>query len=753
MRRQVGIPGGLSLRLVTSCLFVAAVASSWAQGSAIFAKYKNAIVKVETKDAVGTGFFVGDGSLVMTNFHVISGFEKATVNGYGSGWVILADPYADVAIIKVSKKSNVVVRFAATKPSPGEKIYAIGNPLGILDRSISEGIVSGFRSEDGGNVMQFTAAISEGSSGSPLFNSKGQVVGMAKSSVEEGQSLNFAVPGIYLSKFVGVAKEEIARGFHGTLASSVGGRPLSYHTGVITADVGGYKIPNGADKYRVKSLFGGTKVIYTWSSDPKWLIIINEDVTSTYVLANRVKPTESSFLALYYKRQKQNGKDEDIKPADGGESGEKLEIVPPITLTSSAQNTGRALLDQFSIDYENELLSLWLHGEKKGDDSDLGLMFLTYRDRESTFLTPQALTMYFDCLGRTGYRARVVLPEKQLTYIVKPREDKDPVFTNCIIIETSKSLDQLLDVREVNQGFQIEKVHLEEGEFYSSESRDEDEPSSALLPGDKIVAYAFGTAQQSYTPRDWTLACRASQVFLHQTVYLTIVREGKAYLVGIAPKTRRDLYAFSTLGSRQNVVFPLKQTVLDTLRSLATYDPNSLSVLLVDQPSSGSGLKEGDQIMAYRVGDVPWTAIYGSFDDALIEPKAQLIGTDALELQVRRGQLIYTYQYSESERPTFDRTLPKFEEYEVDAKETMSSAIQSSLALRTVRGTVYVVDSSLEDIDNGDVLEAMSTMDRAPTAISDDGQFYRMLEKSRAKAVVLHFTRDGRKFKIKISRS
>jgi len=115
--------------------------------------------------------------------------------------------------------------------------------------------------------------------------------------------------------------------------------------------------------------------------------------------------------------------------------------------------------------------------------------------------------------------------------------------------------------------------------------------------------------------------------------------------------------------------------------------------------------------------------------------------------------LIYTYQYSESERPTFDRTLPKFEEYEVDAKETMSSAIQSSLALRTVRGTVYVVDSSLEDIDNGDVLEAMSTMDRAPTAISDDGQFYRMLEKSRAKAVVLHFTRDGRKFKIKISRS
>jgi S1-C subfamily serine protease len=77
--------------------------------------------------------------------------------------------------------------------APGEKAYAIGAPLG-LEASITEGVISGIRHDDSGSIVQTSAAISPGSSGGGLFDSSGNLVGITRYSLRDGQNLNFAVP-------------------------------------------------------------------------------------------------------------------------------------------------------------------------------------------------------------------------------------------------------------------------------------------------------------------------------------------------------------------------------------------------------------------------------------------------------------------------------------------------------------------------------------------------------------------------------
>src|SRR5207249_9807394 len=78
-------------------------------------------------------------------------------------------------------------------PSPGSNVYAIGNPHG-LEKSISTGVLSGVRTVGKRELIQITTPLSHGSSGGPVFESSGKVIGVTASSIEEGQNLNFAVP-------------------------------------------------------------------------------------------------------------------------------------------------------------------------------------------------------------------------------------------------------------------------------------------------------------------------------------------------------------------------------------------------------------------------------------------------------------------------------------------------------------------------------------------------------------------------------
>jgi hypothetical protein len=152
----------------------------------------------------GSGFFVNAQGHVITNRHVIEGANQAevkTVDGltYHVSSVVAEDDENDLARVSINISPRFVkpVRVSSSVPEVGERIFVIGSPLG-LEQTVSEGIISAVR--ESGNVIQITAPISPGSSGSPVVNMRGEVVGVATLVLLKGQSLNFAVSATKLSK-------------------------------------------------------------------------------------------------------------------------------------------------------------------------------------------------------------------------------------------------------------------------------------------------------------------------------------------------------------------------------------------------------------------------------------------------------------------------------------------------------------------------------------------------------------------------
>lgn len=110
--------------------------------------------------------------------------------------VVAENPVADLVMLAVGRPPGKVTTLALAEDEPeeGERVVAIGSPRG-LELTVSEGIVSSLRSDPMiGNLLQITAPISPGSSGGPILDSRGQVVGVASWVMAEGQNLNFAVP-------------------------------------------------------------------------------------------------------------------------------------------------------------------------------------------------------------------------------------------------------------------------------------------------------------------------------------------------------------------------------------------------------------------------------------------------------------------------------------------------------------------------------------------------------------------------------
>ncbi|CAN5454315.1 hypothetical protein BH11BAC5_BH11BAC5_50640 [soil metagenome] len=151
----------------------------------------------------GSGFIIDD-EFIATNIHVIEGSNsvyvlkngeqtKYTVSGY-----VAIDYTNDLVILKVPNLHGTKINFGMQSfPEIGEKVYAVGNPKG-LSGTFSEGIVSGIRDFKNNKVLQITSPISPGSSGGPVLNLAGQVIGIAFASFSSGQNLNFAIPIEYL---------------------------------------------------------------------------------------------------------------------------------------------------------------------------------------------------------------------------------------------------------------------------------------------------------------------------------------------------------------------------------------------------------------------------------------------------------------------------------------------------------------------------------------------------------------------------
>jgi S1-C subfamily serine protease len=148
----------------------------------------------------GSGFLVSADGRILTNFHVIAHSKRATVrlaneDAYDSVEVVDVDRRKDIAVIKIKAVNQPVVKIGhSTAVQVGDKLYTLGNPLGVFQNTLSDGILSGIRQMDGYKLFQLSAPISHGSSGSPVFNSSGEVIAIVESTLSEGQNLNFAIP-------------------------------------------------------------------------------------------------------------------------------------------------------------------------------------------------------------------------------------------------------------------------------------------------------------------------------------------------------------------------------------------------------------------------------------------------------------------------------------------------------------------------------------------------------------------------------
>lgn len=193
--------------------------------TALARRAKHSVVALEILDRLGrkvssgTGFFIDPEGLIVTNRHVIEGGSRvravlsneATVEVTG---LVASDEVNDLAIVKVDSGPYPALTLADSSTiEAGRKIVVLGGPLGLYG-SLSEGIVSAVRTEENqAPVLQITAPISPGSSGSPVMNLDGEVLGVAVSQAVFGnraQNLNFAVPSAAVRELLGSVDAAIA---------------------------------------------------------------------------------------------------------------------------------------------------------------------------------------------------------------------------------------------------------------------------------------------------------------------------------------------------------------------------------------------------------------------------------------------------------------------------------------------------------------------------------------------------------------
>lgn len=183
---------------------------------AIYQRSAPAVFMLETFDSdgesirTGTGFFISDTGLAVTNLHVVDAATSITAR-LSNGDVCpvqKTDASSDefnLAILSVDIGKNAARHLNLADSdltATGSTVYVIGNPLSLVN-TITVGVVSNaYRELDGTVFFQFTAPISFGSGGSPILNTLGQVVGVASSSYIDGQNLNLAVPANFIKELL-----------------------------------------------------------------------------------------------------------------------------------------------------------------------------------------------------------------------------------------------------------------------------------------------------------------------------------------------------------------------------------------------------------------------------------------------------------------------------------------------------------------------------------------------------------------------
>jgi serine protease Do len=169
-----------------------------------------AVVQVRTPAGLGSGWFINEDGFLITNFHVIEGETQISIEVYHQAneqlerktykqvRIVAMNKFADLALLQIEDKDKPKFKFvqigSADALAVGERVFAIGSPLG-LERTVTEGILSTKTRQMGGDLyLQTTTQINPGNSGGPLFNLLGEVVGVTNMKITMGEGLGFAIP-------------------------------------------------------------------------------------------------------------------------------------------------------------------------------------------------------------------------------------------------------------------------------------------------------------------------------------------------------------------------------------------------------------------------------------------------------------------------------------------------------------------------------------------------------------------------------
>ena len=177
----------------------------------------DAVIKVSTPSGLGSGFIIHPDGYAITNAHVVQGETKLKATLFDESKtrvpartvddieILAVNNHVDLALIKIpgptSAKSPYVYVQGEEDLEAGQEVFAIGNPLG-LERTLSRGVVATTqRAFNGLAYIQTTAEINPGNSGGPLFNLKGEVIGVTNMGIPAGEGLGFAIPARYVRDF------------------------------------------------------------------------------------------------------------------------------------------------------------------------------------------------------------------------------------------------------------------------------------------------------------------------------------------------------------------------------------------------------------------------------------------------------------------------------------------------------------------------------------------------------------------------
>lgn len=172
--------------------------------SQIYEMIVSSTVRIEACDRngkmhnVGSGFFISAEGEIVTNYHVIAGAYKLKVKLYGGDEyeVSAVRGYSiekDIAVLKIDVEGNSYLKLSLNGVKTGDPVYALGSPLGV-DNIFTDGIISNpSKNINGKEMIVFTAPIAAGSSGGPLVNARGEVIGINCQVADKGQNMNFAI--------------------------------------------------------------------------------------------------------------------------------------------------------------------------------------------------------------------------------------------------------------------------------------------------------------------------------------------------------------------------------------------------------------------------------------------------------------------------------------------------------------------------------------------------------------------------------